>query len=48
MPKSSILDEKPYVTDIPDLDMLNMTIIERIEEAIIENLDGDYMSSERD
>ena len=48
MPKPSILDEEPYVPNVPDLDKLNMTIIEWIEEAIIENPEGDYMSSERD
>ena len=44
----SILDEEPYVPDVPDLDKLNMNIIEWIEEAIIGNPEGDYMSSERD
>ena len=48
MPEPSILDEEPYVPNVPDLDKLNMAIIEWIEEAIIENPEGDYMSSERD
>ena len=48
MPKPSILDDEPYVPNVPDLDKLNMTIIEWIEEAVTENTDGDYMSSERD
>ena len=48
MPKPSILDDEPYVPNVPDLDKLNMTIIEWIEEAVTENTDGGYMSSERD
>ena len=48
MPKPSILDEELYVPNVPDIDKLNMTIIEWIEDAVIENLEGDNMSSERD
>ena len=48
MPKPSILNEEPYVPNVPDLDKLNMTIIELIEEAVTENTNGGYMSSERD
>ena len=48
MLKPSILDDEPYVPNVPDLDKLNMTIIVWIEEAVTEITDGGYMSSERD
>ena len=48
MPTPSILDEEPYLPNVPDLEKLNMTIIEWIEEDVTENTHGGYMSSKRD